>query len=113
MTGRLDRGLGQKARETLDTHIEGGGLSRLSVVTFTPGSQLESRNSIPTRRARRGWVRQVYEEKTSGADKSRPEFEKCLDILQDGDTLVVWRLDGRHRRAVWDLEGDLVPVRRA
>jgi len=44
----------------------------------------------------------IYEEKTSGAAKSRPELEKCLDSLRDGDILVVWRLD-RFGRSLKDL----------
>ena len=44
----------------------------------------------------------IYEEKTSGAAKSRPELEKCLDSLREGDTLVVWRLD-RFGRSLKDL----------
>lgn len=35
----------------------------------------------------------IYEEKISGAAKSRPELEKCVESLREGDTLVVWRLD--------------------
>ena len=35
----------------------------------------------------------IYNEKTSGAAKSRPDLKRCLDSLRDGDTLVVWRLD--------------------
>jgi len=44
----------------------------------------------------------IYEEKTSGAAKERPELEKCLEALRDGDTLVVWRLD-RLGRSLKDL----------
>ena len=44
----------------------------------------------------------IYEEKTSGAAKSRPELEKCMDSLREGDTLVVWRLD-RFGRSLKDL----------
>lgn len=29
----------------------------------------------------------------SGSQASRPEFDRCLDTLREGDTLVVWRLD--------------------
>lgn len=29
----------------------------------------------------------------SGSQASRPEFDRCLDTLRKGDTLVVWRLD--------------------
>ncbi|MCS4162600.1 DNA invertase Pin-like site-specific DNA recombinase [Salinibacter ruber] len=44
----------------------------------------------------------IYEEKTSGAAKERPELEKCLEALRKGDTLVVWRLD-RFGRSLKDL----------
>ncbi len=30
----------------------------------------------------------IFQEKTSSVNK-RPEFEKCLDYLREGDTLVV------------------------
>jgi len=44
----------------------------------------------------------IYKERVSGAAKSRPELEKCIDSLRDGDTLVVWRLD-RFGRSLKDL----------
>lgn len=44
----------------------------------------------------------IYEEHTSGAAKNRPELEKCMDSLREGDTLVVWRLD-RFGRSLKDL----------
>jgi len=47
-------------------------------------------------------VERVYQETTSGAAKSRPELERCLDALREGDTLVVWRLD-RFGRSLKDL----------
>lgn len=48
----------------------------------------------------------IYEEKTSGAAKERPELEKCLESLRKGDTLVVWRLD-RFGRSLKDLVGKM------
>ena len=44
----------------------------------------------------------IYKETTSGAAKSRPELERCLEELREGDTLVVWRLD-RFGRSLKDL----------
>lgn len=35
----------------------------------------------------------VYEEKESGGKTDRPELLKLLEVLRQGDTLVVWRLD--------------------
>ena len=35
----------------------------------------------------------IFHEKVSGAKKERPELDKCLFMLREGDTLVVKRLD--------------------
>ncbi len=44
----------------------------------------------------------IYTEKTSGAAKERPELERCMEELREGDALVVWRLD-RFGRSLKDL----------
>ena len=44
----------------------------------------------------------VYVEKLSGASTERPELERCLDTLREGDTLIVWHLD-RLGRSIKDL----------
>jgi len=35
----------------------------------------------------------LYEDKESGAKAERPGLLMALEVLRDGDTLVVWRLD--------------------
>lgn len=35
----------------------------------------------------------IYKDKISSAKEHRPELEKALDQLREGDTFVVWRLD--------------------
>ena len=50
----------------------------------------------------------IFQEKASSV-KRRPEFEKCLDYLREGDTLVVWKLDrlGRTTKKLLELIDDL------
>ena len=38
-------------------------------------------------------VRHLYEDKASGGRDDRPGLKACLDFLNSGDTLVVWKLD--------------------
>ena len=42
---------------------------------------------------RKAGCKRIYEETMSGGTLERPELEKCLDRLEKGDTLIVWRLD--------------------
>lgn len=37
--------------------------------------------------------RRIYTDQVSGAKTDRPGLTKALDMLREGDTLVVWRLD--------------------
>lgn len=38
-------------------------------------------------------ARHLYQDQASGARDDRPGLRACLDYLQPGDTLVVWKLD--------------------
>ncbi len=51
----------------------------------------------------------IFTDKLSGARSDRPGLSKCLDALQRGDVLVVWRLDrlGRSMRHLITLVEDL------
>ena len=35
----------------------------------------------------------IFDDKISGSRGDRPGLTKALDMLRDGDTLVVWKLD--------------------
>jgi len=35
----------------------------------------------------------VYQEKASGAKSDRPELQKLLEHVREGDTIVIWKLD--------------------
>ena len=49
---------------------------------------------------------QIFRDKLSGARTDRPGLAKCLDALQTGDILIVWRL-GRSMRHLISLVEDL------
>ena len=49
---------------------------------------------------------QVYQEKVAGATKERPQLQKMVEHLRDGDVVVIWKLD-RLARSLKDL-ADLV-----
>jgi DNA invertase Pin-like site-specific DNA recombinase len=47
----------------------------------------------------------IFTDKVSGKYMSRPQFDKMCDMLREGDTVVVWKLDrlGRNANGVKDL----------
>ena len=53
--------------------------------------------------------KKIYEDKLSGSRADRPGLAKALEILREGDTLVVWKLDrlGRSVKQLVDLVGQL------
>jgi hypothetical protein len=53
--------------------------------------------------------KKVFEEKVSGTRADRPGLAKTLEMLREGDTLVVWKLDrlGRSVKQLVDLVGEL------
>ena len=42
----------------------------------------------------------IYHEKQSGKTSSRPEFQKCMNYLREGDVLVISRLDRLARSVI-------------
>ena len=53
--------------------------------------------------------RKVFDDKMSGSRAQRPGLDRALEMLREGDTLVVWKLDrlGRGVKNLVDLVGDL------
>lgn len=53
--------------------------------------------------------RKIFDDKCSGSRSERPGLAKALEMLREGDTLVVWKLDrlGRSVKNLVDLVGEL------
>lgn len=51
----------------------------------------------------------IFDDKLSGRHANRPGLDKALEMLRDGDTLVVWKLDrlGRSVKNLVDLTTEL------
>jgi DNA invertase Pin-like site-specific DNA recombinase len=54
-------------------------------------------------------IEKVFKEKTGGASKDRPEFDRMLTLLRSGDVIVVWRIDrlGRSTLSLVQLMAEL------
>lgn len=62
------------------------GYARVSTVEQSTDLQLDALHAA-------GVERVFVDEGVSGSVSSRPELDRCLAHLREGDTLVVWRLD--------------------
>jgi DNA invertase Pin-like site-specific DNA recombinase len=53
--------------------------------------------------------KKIFDDKVSGSRAERPGLTKALEMLREGDTLVVWKLDrlGRSVKNLVDLVGEL------
>lgn len=51
----------------------------------------------------------IFQEKTTGATKERPELQKLHSQIRKGDTIVIWKLDrlGRNLKDLVNLVGEL------
>ena len=51
----------------------------------------------------------IFDDKSSGSRAERPGLTKAMEMLREGDTLVVWKLDrlGRSVKNLVDLVGEL------
>ena len=70
------------------------GYCRVSTEDQNPDLQLTA--------LKRAGCKRIYTDKATGAHTRRPELTQCLKALDDGDTLVVWKLD-RLGRSLRDL----------
>jgi len=58
----------------------------------------------------RSGCEKIYREKISGASKERPELQKMLENIREGDVIVIWKLDrlGRSLRHLVEIVNDLM-----
>lgn len=79
-----------------------GLLQRFVKIGYARVSTQDQSLDIQLKALRKAGCQKIYREKVSGATKNRPEFQRMLDQLRSGDTIVVWKLD-RLARSTRDL----------
>lgn len=65
-------------------------------------STLDQKLDLQLQALRKAGCTKIFREKISGASRERPEFQRMLDQVRVGDTIVVWKLD-RLARSTRDL----------
>ena len=77
------------------------GYARVSTQDQNLELQIEALNQVGCQK--------IFDDKISGSRADRPGLAKALEILRDGDTLVIWKLDrlGRSVKNLVDLVGEL------
>lgn len=73
-------------------------MSRL--IGYARVSTVEQKLSLQIDALKEAGCDKIYTDKVSGAKSERPGLDKCLEILEPGDTLLVWRLDRLGRSMV-------------
>lgn len=85
----------------LSVLIEGGiymkyGYARVSTLQQELESQLQT--------LKKEGCEKIYKDKFTGTKKDRPEFNKLMEIIKDGDTLVITKLDRFARSTIDGIE---------
>jgi len=75
-------------------------------------STLDQNLDLQMQALRKAGCKKIFREKLSGASRERPEFQRMLDQLRNGDTVIVWKLD-RLARSTRDLLETMETIREA
>ena len=65
-------------------------------------STLEQNLDLQLQALKKAGCKKIFREKVSGAATNRPEFQRMLEQIRDGDVVAVWKLD-RLARSTRDL----------
>ncbi len=79
------------------------------LIGYAPVSTQDQNLELQLEALREAGCQKVFEDQVSGTRAKRPGLAKAREILREGDTLVVWKLDrlGRSVKQLVDLVGDL------
>ena len=75
-------------------------------------STLDQNLDLQMQALRKAGCKKIFREKVSGVSRERPDFQRMLDQLPNGDTVTVWKLD-RLARSTRDLLETMETIREA
>jgi DNA invertase Pin-like site-specific DNA recombinase len=75
-------------------------------------STLEQNLELQLQALKKAGCRRTFREKISAGNRNRPEFQRMLDQIRTGDTIVVWKLD-RLARSTRDLLETMETIQQA
>jgi DNA invertase Pin-like site-specific DNA recombinase len=75
-------------------------------------STLEQNLDLQLQALKKAGCRRTFREKISAGNRNRPEFQRMLDQIRTGDTIVVWKLD-RLARSTRDLLETMETIQQA
>jgi DNA invertase Pin-like site-specific DNA recombinase len=84
--------------------------SEVVKIGYARVSTLDQHLDLQMQALKKVGCRKTFREKVSGVSRQRPEFQRMLDQLRDGDTVIVWRLD-RLARSTRDLLETMETIR--
>jgi len=73
-------------------------------------STLDQHLDLQMQALKKAGCKRIFREKVSGVSRQRPEFQRMLEQLRDGDTVIVWKLD-RLARSTRDLLETMETIR--
>lgn len=65
----------------------------MPLIGYARVSTEDQSNELQYDELKRAGCRRVFEEKASGAKEGRVQLRAAIDFLEQGDTLIVWKLD--------------------
>ncbi len=71
------------------------GYARVSTKEQELSSQIDELKKVGCK------AKHIFTDKITGVRSKRPGLDNCLETLESGDTLVVWRIDRLGRCLVW------------
>jgi DNA invertase Pin-like site-specific DNA recombinase len=81
-------------------------------IGYARGSTLDQTWICKCRLSERRAAKKIFREKVSGVSRERLEFQRMLDQLRNGDTVIVWKLN-RLARSTRDLLETMETIREA